>query len=63
MSATEMGLVRRSQTDAAVCAWCQKERGEQPQPGQSHGTCERHRDGMLHQLEVYRRMRLPEVAR
>ena len=25
-----------------VCAWCLKERGEPPQPDESHGICPRH---------------------
>lgn len=25
-----------------VCAWCLKERGEKPNPADTHGVCERH---------------------
>lgn len=32
-------LIRKSRT---ICAWCQKESGEEPKPGQSHGICEYH---------------------
>lgn len=34
----------------SVCAWCQKERGEQAQPNQSHGICDRHAAEMREEL-------------
>ena len=30
-----------------ICAWCQKEANEKPEPGQSHGICQRHKREML----------------
>lgn len=29
------------------CAWCLAERGQAPQPGDSHGICPRHKAEML----------------
>lgn len=32
------------------CAWCISERGEKPQPGDSHGICQRHADECRREL-------------
>lgn len=33
-----------------VCAWCQRESGQQPEAGQSHGICPAHRAAMLAEI-------------
>lgn len=35
-----------------VCAWCQKERGVTPSPGESHGICPGHAE--LHMAQLRR---------
>lgn len=43
MSQAEKIVETLLETDATrVCAACQKERGQQGQPGESHGMCRRH---------------------
>ena len=34
-----------------VCAWCQKEKGEEAKPNQSHGICQFHTAQVLQQLK------------
>jgi hypothetical protein len=36
------------------CAWCLKERGEEPKPDESHGICLGHLEAMLAELRAQR---------
>lgn len=51
----EAGSARRPVATAPtefVCAWCQQERGEKPQPHQSHGICKKHLEEMKAQIHA-----------
>jgi hypothetical protein len=54
MLAHDEATAARRPAPLAVCAWCQKERGEVAQPGQSHGVCERHRAEWFRDLAARR---------
>ncbi len=42
-----MNLTARWNGNPPHCSWCDAETSREPQPGDSHGICARHRDQLL----------------